>query len=204
MNHRIASGLQKLGLMMRQQTWLQAHEEGLSPTQGQILAFVGADGPQSASELATRLGLSLPTISDSVQALVDKGYVVKKADPRHHRSRLLALTTKGRNRANKTKAWPEFLSGAVELLPAAEQEAFWGALVKLMTVLHSRGEVPPQRMCSTCVFFRPFAHGEPQPHHCACVDAPMAGRHLRLDCQEHREATTDRQGELCRLLTAVS
>jgi DNA-binding MarR family transcriptional regulator len=70
---RIATGLHKLGLAMKQQTWHQASEEGLSATQGQILAALSTHGALTGTELGARLGVTLPTISDSVRALVDKG-----------------------------------------------------------------------------------------------------------------------------------
>src|SRR5262245_36600105 len=80
---RIATGLHKLGLAMKQQTWLKAAEDGLSPTQGQILAALAHEGALTGSELAERLGITLPTISDSVRVLVEKSLVHKKPDPRH-------------------------------------------------------------------------------------------------------------------------
>src|SRR5262245_13505387 len=80
---RIATGLHKLGIAMKQQTWLQASGDGLSPTQGQILAALLVEGPLSGTDLAKRLGVSLPTISDSVRSLVEKDLVDKKPDARH-------------------------------------------------------------------------------------------------------------------------
>ncbi|MCE9572190.1 MAG: MarR family winged helix-turn-helix transcriptional regulator [Deltaproteobacteria bacterium] len=185
---RIATALHKLGLAMKHQTWVQAAEDGLSPTQGQILAALAGDGPQTGSELAARLGVSLPTVSDSARALVDKGLAAKQPDPRHPRASLITLTADGKARAAKTRAWPEFLAGAVDALSPAEQEVFVAGLVKMIRTLQVAGLIPVQAMCVTCVHFQPRVHDGPLPHHCAFVDAPMADRHLRLDCDEHVEA----------------
>jgi MarR family len=81
-SHRIATGLHKVGLAMKQHSWQQANEEGLSATQGQILAALVGAGPLSGTELSVSLGVTLPTISDSVRVLVDKQLVTKSADPR--------------------------------------------------------------------------------------------------------------------------
>jgi hypothetical protein len=42
LDRRIATGLHKLGLALKHQTWSQASEDGLSPTQGQILVVLAA------------------------------------------------------------------------------------------------------------------------------------------------------------------
>ena len=86
---RIATGLHKLGLAMKQQAWLSANEDGLSPTQAQILAAILAAGAQTGTELSRQLGVTLPTVSDSVRVLADKALVIKKADPRHPRASLI-------------------------------------------------------------------------------------------------------------------
>jgi hypothetical protein len=47
----------------------------------------------------------------------------------------------------------------------------------------------PQRTCVTGRHFREnVAPGTSTPHFCAFVDAPMAERHLRVDCAEHETA----------------
>ncbi|MEP6865986.1 MAG: MarR family winged helix-turn-helix transcriptional regulator [Deltaproteobacteria bacterium] len=189
LDRRIAKGLHKIGLALKHQTWLQASEEGLSPTQGQILAALATDGPLTGSELAKRLGITLPTISDSVRVLVEKSFAIKKPDERHPRASLIELTASGQRIAAKTKTWPEFLATAVSALTPTELEAFNTGLIKMITVLQEAGQIPTNRMCVNCTSFRPRVHEGPMPHHCTFVDAPMADRHLRIDCAEHTEST---------------
>lgn len=185
---RVAVGLHKLGLAMKQQSWSQANEDGLSPTQGQILATLHLEGPLSGSELANRLGVKLPTISDSVRVLVEKEAVNKTPDPRHPRASLISLTAKGRKLALKVSGWPDFLAMAAESLSEPEQEVFLKGIVKLIRALQEAGHIPTNRMCVTCRFFQPNVHQGDTPHHCAFVDSPMADRHLRVECGEHQEA----------------
>jgi DNA-binding MarR family transcriptional regulator len=188
LDRRIATGLHKIGLALKHETWVQAAEDGLSPTQGQILAAL-AEAPLSGTELAARLGLTLPTISESVKVLVEKALVSRGRDPRHPRASLLSLTAAGRARAARARAWPEFLAGAVDAMSAEEQAAFLSGLVKMIRSLQDQGLIPVSRMCVSCVHFRPDVHDGPLPHHCDFVDAPMAARHLRLDCADHERAT---------------
>jgi DNA-binding MarR family transcriptional regulator len=181
---RIATGLHKLGLAMKHETWRQASEDGLSPTQGQILAALSLEGKLSGKELADRLGVTLPTVSDSVSALVDKKLAARERDPRHPRASLVGLTALGRSRAAKVRAWPEFLATAVGELSEPEQSAFLSGLLKMIRSLQVDGRIPTNRMCVTCVHFQPNVHDGPLPHHCDFVDAPMADRHLRTDCPD--------------------
>jgi DNA-binding MarR family transcriptional regulator len=195
LEQRIANGLHKIGLALKHQTWVAASDEGLSPTQGQILAALAMDGPLTGSELVGRLGVTLPTISDSARVLVEKGLVAKKPDQRHPRASLLELTSGGRKQATNVRAWPEFLAAAVGSLSGPEQEAFLAGLVKMIRALQEQGQIPVSRMCATCVHFRPRVHEGSLPHHCAFVDAPMADRHLRVDCKEHEEAPVTQREE---------
>jgi DNA-binding MarR family transcriptional regulator len=199
---RIATGLHKIGLALKHQTWLQASEEGLSPTQGQVLAALMMEGPQTGTQLAQRLGLTLPTISDSVRVLVGKRLVRKTPTTRHPRASLLRLTVAGHKLATSARAWPEFLASAAESLSESEQTALLAALVKMIRSLQEKGQIPVSRMCVTCTHFRPHVHQGPMPHHCAFVDAPMAPRHLRLQCQDHEEATAVEQGRIVKRFAA--
>jgi DNA-binding MarR family transcriptional regulator len=181
---RISTGLHKLGLAMKHRTWRDAAEDGLSPTQGQILVAL-AQEPLTGTELSGRLGVTLPTVSDSVRVLVEKGFVDRKPDPRHPRASLITLTGAGRRRARRASAWPAFMAAAVSTLSTSEQSAFLSGLLKMIRMLQEDGQIPTSRMCVTCVHFRPDVHEGAMPHHCAFVDAPMAGDHLRVDCEDH-------------------
>ncbi|WP_394843166.1 MarR family winged helix-turn-helix transcriptional regulator [Pendulispora brunnea] len=182
---RIATGLHKIGLAMKQQAWLQANQEGLSATQGQILAALVAHGPLTGSELSERLGITLPTISDSVRVLVEKGLVTKSKDPRHPRASLLTPTQRGATLGARARSWPEFLAASVNDLAPEEQRAFFSGVVKMIRSLQDQGLVPVSGMCVTCTHFRPNVRAGASPHHCAFVDAPLADEQLRLDCPEH-------------------
>jgi len=185
---RIAAGLHKIGLAMKQQAWQQANEEGLSATQGQILAALVGSGPLTGTELSERLGVTLPTISDSVRVLVTKGLVTKSPDPRHPRASLLTPTPKGASLGARARSWPEFMADSVADLSPEEQRAFFTGVMKMIRSLQEQGLIPLSGMCVTCQHFRPNVRPGATPHHCALVDAPLAGDQLRLDCPEHASA----------------
>jgi DNA-binding MarR family transcriptional regulator len=199
---RIATGLHKIGLAMKQQAWHQASGEGLSATQAQILALLVAHGSLTGSELAARLGVSLPTVSDSVRALVEKELCVRSADPRHPRASLLSPTRRGAALGARARAWPEFMADAVATLEPDEQRAFFQGVVKMIRTLQEQGLIPLDGMCVTCTHFRPNVHVGDAPHHCAFIDAPLVPEQLRLDCPDHAAAADAERRELwARFLT---
>lgn len=193
---RIAAGLHKIGLAMKQQAWQQANEEGLSATQGQILAALVTHGALTASELSQRIGVTLPTISDAVRVLADKQLLVKAPDPRHPRASLLTPTARGARLGGRARSWPEFMAAAVAELTAEEQRAFFAGVVKMIRALQEQQLIAVAELCVTCVHFRPNVRAGAAPHHCALVDAPLASDQLRLECPDHVVAADAPRREL--------
>jgi DNA-binding MarR family transcriptional regulator len=193
---RIAAGLSKIGLAMKHQAWQQANGDGLSATQGQILAALVGTGPLTGKELGERLGVTLPTISDSVRVLVDKHLVTKAPDPRHPRASLITPTRRGADLGARARSWPEFMADAVADLTPDEQRAFFAGVVKMIRALQEQGLIPLSGMCVTCTSFRPHVRDGLAPHHCALVDAPLALEQLRLDCPDHTRAGDAARAEM--------
>lgn len=189
---RATAGLVRIGHVLRSRAWKGATPEGVTPTQGHALGLLReAEGGLSLGAIAALLGVSAPTASDAMSTLASKG-LVDKAPGARPRSINLSLTPRGEALAERTGAWPDFLTDAVETLNDAEQAALLRALVKLIRAMQVKGDIPLQKLCVTCRYFRPNVHPEPEaPHHCALVDAPFADRHLRLACGEHQQADDD-------------
>lgn len=197
--HRIATGLTKLGLAIKSQSWRAGFRHGLTPTQGQILTFLRAQAGHAATlaAIADGLAITAATASDAVSALVAKGLVEKRPLERDGRKRLIVLTDRGLDEAQRVATWPDFLIGAVASLTPTEQVVFLRALVAMIRTLQERGEIPVARMCVTCRFFRPNVHPDPErPHHCSFVDAPFGDHLLRLDCPDHQSASASAAAEI--------
>ncbi len=202
LGQRIAMGLSKVSMALKHQARQDAGESGLSPTQSQILTII-ADGPRRPSEVAAQMAISLPTVSESVRTLVDKGLVKKVRDERDARATVLHLTARGRRAASAIMGWPDFLATAVEAMSPMEQEVFFTGLIKMIRLLQERGQIPVSGMCVSCTHFRPHMYENAErPHHCALVNAPFGARHLRLDCPEQTPAEeTAREASWRRFVT---
>lgn len=187
----VVTGLAKIGLALRQEAWAAASGHGLHPTQAQILALLRMR-PRSLSEVAAELGVTAPTASKSVAALVRKRLVAKRRSSSDGRVLQLTPTPRGERVALATALWPDEFLAAAEDLSAEEQAVLLRSLTKILRRLQEQGRISTTRMCATCRFFRPYAHDDRErPHHCALVDAAFGERALRLECDEHEPAPVD-------------
>lgn len=67
-----------------------------SPVPGQFrVLFVLTQGPLNLSALASKLQVSLPTMSSSITTLVDRGWVARRRDPDDGRKVLIEITPEG-------------------------------------------------------------------------------------------------------------
>mgnify|MGYP000156214982 CR=1 FL=1 len=187
LDQRLADGLTRLAAVARQLDWQAAETAGLSPTQADILRFV-AKRPEGTrlTAAAAHAGVRKATASDAVTALERKGLVRKYADAADGRAVALNASAKGKRVA---EAWPSNFIPIVSGLAPDQQEDLFAMVVGMIRQLQKQQLIAPQRTCVSCRHFREnIAPGTTTPHFCALVNAPMADRHLRVDCDEHESA----------------
>lgn len=184
---RLAEGLARLSAVARQLDWQSAEDTGLSPTQADILGLL-ARRPQGTrlTDAAAHAGVRKATASDAVASLEGKKLLRKQADSADRRAVALQATAAGKRVA---RDWPQAFAPIVATLSGDEQELLFGLVIKMIRQLQQRQLIAPQRTCVSCRHFREnVAPGTGTPHFCALVQAPMAARHLRVDCEEHESA----------------
>jgi len=187
LDQRLADGLTRLAAVARQLDWQAAESAGLSPTQADILRFV-ASRPEGIrlTAAAAHAGIRKATASDAVTTLETKSLLRKQPDASDGRAIALRATAKGERIARE---WPASFGPVVEGLSESEQELLLALVIKMIRQLQQRQLIAPQRTCATCRHFREnVAPGTSTPHYCAFVQAPMAERHLRVDCPEYESA----------------
>ena len=75
----------------------ELEKSGVSLTQAKCLMLLtDADEPKSVKALAGALGLSLPGVSRSIEAMVQRGEVTREEDPRDRRCKMVSVTPRGR------------------------------------------------------------------------------------------------------------
>lgn len=96
------------------------HVSGLGPARLSALSVVVYAGPLSLAQLAAAEGVSAPTMSRLVAALVDAGLVQRTADPSDRRALLLTATRRGVQRLSSARQ--QRLQRLARLLAAANPQ----------------------------------------------------------------------------------
>jgi MarR family transcriptional regulator for hemolysin len=78
---------------------------GISLSQAKsLMLLIEAKEPMSVKAISDALGLSLPGVSRSIDAMVQRGEVTREEDPRDRRAKLVSVTPRGR------KLWERLLA----------------------------------------------------------------------------------------------
>ncbi len=185
-SQQIAAALSRLVLVFRSESWKRSMPESLSPTQARALRHLMKGAPVALGELAKELGVTAPTASEAVSALVQRGLVQRMGAVGDRRKLALGVTPEGRSVARRLVEPEELFEAAIARLPPFEQALLARGLAYLIEELQEAGAISVARICTSCRHFRWNAHSDPEfPHHCAFLDRALASEQLRLDCPDH-------------------
>ena len=174
LTRRLRDGLDGICAVMRADQWTIAGTTGLNPTQVHALTFIAgrAENGVRVGAVAAQLGVTQPTATDSIAALVRKGLLTKKAEPGDPRAVNVRITQGGRDVVRGIGLVITATERALETLSHDEQADLLRLIVKTIRALQIAGAIAPQRMCVTCKYFRAHVHEDRRsPHHCDYVDA---------------------------------
>jgi DNA-binding MarR family transcriptional regulator len=196
LTRRLRDGLDRICAVMRAEEWTIAGTAGLTPTQIHALTFIAGRAAIGArvGAVAAQLGVTQPTATESIAALVRKGLLTKTADPEDPRAVSVRITPSGRDVVRAIGLAITATERAIETLSQDEQASLLRSIVKTIRALQVAGAIAPQRLCVTCKYFRAHAHADRRnPHHCDYVDKAFGVEGLQLDCAEHEAAPAAQQ-----------
>jgi DNA-binding MarR family transcriptional regulator len=110
-------------------------DDGPPMTSNQRLALfeVAVRGPVRLSELADRMGITAPTASRAVDALVEHGLLERRTDPDDRRAVRIDLTRPGRKRVEERRARAASALEPIVSALSAEDRAQLAALLTRLT-----------------------------------------------------------------------
>jgi DNA-binding MarR family transcriptional regulator len=183
---KIVAALDRLARARRAGRQALATGRGLTPLQIDLLSVLAGGPPPAAlvGLLAREVGVSQPTVTDSLRALENKGLVRRDADPRDSRRTMVALTTTGHQLAADLADTDDALAEVIGRLPQDVQEATLESLLTLIARLVDNGTITVARTCITCRFHR----HDGTTHHCNLLGIDLPTRELRVNCPEHQPA----------------
>lgn len=187
---KLRDGIDRIGLVLRQDLWAASQAAGVNPVQAQVLALLASRrAVMRQKAIAAHLGVSAASIADTLAALERKGLVTRQADAGDARAVLVRATEAGLRLAEGLDQAASRVAGALAALPPVLQEQVLLAEIALIRHLQGAGAIPMQRMCPSCRYFRAASALSAAPvYHCEFVNAAIAVRDLRLDCGEHEAA----------------
>lgn len=186
---RVAAAIGRIASVLRAASWRFATDEGLTPTQIELLQLL-ASRPQGLRPtwLARQLSVTPATVGDAIAALAAKGLVTKGRASDDGRALAVRPTAAGLALAARSAEASSLVQDAVQALPPAMQEQALVALLALIARLQLDERFPELRTCPGCVHFEILSGpGEPR-FRCALVGAPLPRRMLRVDCPEQEPA----------------
>lgn len=114
----------------------------LTMPQFRALLLLG-QGPRRMGDLASHLGVSLPSATSVVERLVQKGLVERRDDPSDRRVVLCALTPRGREEVEKVwRAGQMRLEAVADALSTEELALVVRAMELVLEALRRRGDRP--------------------------------------------------------------
>lgn len=161
---------------------------GLNPAQWEALRYVARANrfSRSPAALADYLNSTRGTVSQTLIALEDKGFIARQPNPKDRRSLELVITDAGQTML----ASDPLIDLAHDIAVGAEAE-----LATLVDMLRAALRQTINRnggksfgACHTCRFFqRSAAKGATTPHRCGLLNEPLSDADGLAICMEHQE-----------------
>jgi DNA-binding MarR family transcriptional regulator len=124
---RLRMTLGRLGRLLRQQ-----NDEGLSYALISLLLNIARSQPVTAGELAATEGVTPPSVTRSLNRLLELGYVSREPDPRDGRAYVIRLTASGAaHRQQLLRSREVWLTEHLKRLSAEDSRALIAALPAL-------------------------------------------------------------------------
>ncbi|MBW7877556.1 MAG: MarR family transcriptional regulator [Candidatus Cloacimonetes bacterium] len=170
---------------MKQDKWQGAQKLGLKPNQMQLLELLQSRGPLSLKGIAHHLGVTPPTVSDTV-ATLSKRLLINKIQGQDDSRRVeISLSDSGRDLCAQFHTVTD-ITDMVQCLSAQEQAELLGLVIRIVSRLEDDGKISRSRMCLSCMYFVKDKHMDKQnPHHCNLMSKPLSIGDLRMDCEDH-------------------
>ena len=123
--------------MLQEMAWHRTSElldVGVSMAQVKVLHLVGTERELHMSDIVHALGVSVSTVSEVVERLVERGYVTRHDDPQDRRQVVVALTDAGRDLLTRFR---DLNGDLIRELLARLRPADLAAIDRGVTALHA-------------------------------------------------------------------
>lgn len=185
---KVVAALDRVARSQRSRRQFVAARHGITPLQADLLLTLALGEPPAPAVglLARELGVSQPTVTDSLRALERKHLVARHRHAADARRVSVLLTPTGTQLVAELAEGDRELIDTVADLPRSEQEALFERTLGLIARHAERGFISVARTCLTCRFHERDAAG----HRCSLLNMSIGTADLRVNCPEHEALAT--------------
>ncbi len=179
--------IERISTLLRSEQRKKYTALGLQPIHIQVLEFLSQCNAHTDTPamVADYLGLTKGTVSQSLQVLERKGYIVKHADADDGRVVHLKLQISGVELVNNIRPLDIFVQ-AEQAVAKQRFTSLATALQATLTALQKANHAKSFGLCHTCVHFSEVNNY----YHCQLTDLPLTQTDANKICREH-VATTE-------------
>jgi len=183
---QLIAGFERIGTLIRKLLWENSFNVGLNPIQLQILFFCKQQNKRKVypTKLSEFFGVSLPSLSDSLNSLIKKGLIKKTKDKSDKRISYISLTRKGQKLLKELSNWDASLKSVLNKIDNEEIKNSYYFLLTFLRELLNIGIMQHLRMCFTCQYLSINENGEPE-YFCNFLKSTLKKEQLRIDCPDH-------------------
>ena len=183
---RVALTLIENGMAAQASKTVVARNEGLPTLQASLLVHMHTfnGNGSTVGVLADKMQLTPPTISDSMKALVRKGYLTRTRSADDGRVAFFHLTKSGRTLAERLRTWADPIEESIRGLTKEQQLELLGILTRVLRDQVEAGYAPAEAMCASCGHFRTVSDKRDE-FYCVRRDETISLEELCIDCSNH-------------------
>ncbi|MCD8332087.1 MAG: MarR family transcriptional regulator [Oscillospiraceae bacterium] len=166
---KITEQLRQLQLTMQRSAFRNVQAHSSYRGQGRVLSILMEQPEISRKELGETVDISRQALTELLQKMEKRGYIVRRPDPRDRRVLLIRLTQEGRRAAEENRRGVQDLSRLLECLDDDKLALFSECLETIL--LHERELYP--NSCSSCTGpencshdYLKYGHTLPNPRFC--------------------------------------
>ncbi len=166
---KITEQLRQLQLTMQRAAFRSVQARSSYRGQGRVLSILMEQPEITRKELGEKVDISRQALTELLQKMEKKGYIIRRPDPRDRRILLIRLTQAGRTAAEESSQGMQELSRLLECLDEEKLVLFSECLDSIL--LHERVLYPAA--CGDCTGpencshdYLKYGHTQPNPKFC--------------------------------------
>ena len=184
----ILFAIEKISQINKLLLWNIVKTEKISPIQIQFIDYINKMPLETTtvSNLAEEFELKKSTVSDSVNSLINKGYLERIQDHNDKRVFYFKLTEKTKEKLGILNKKNDIFRNIIKNYSFEQKEEVVKFFLDLMNELYEEKIIQPAKMCLTCNnFIKDYNPGDSKPHYCKLINKYVSIDEIKIHCNSY-------------------